>query len=43
MNGSEDERHIAMEIDPEWLIVHATGISEDDLVAIGKLLGVVEE
>ena len=37
------EGHIAIERRPEWVVVHATQISADDLVNIGKLLGVIKE
>jgi hypothetical protein len=44
MNGSSEElRHVALEIDPEYVVIHGTNLKEDDLVAIGRLLGVVEE
>jgi hypothetical protein len=43
MNGSSNSKHIALEIDPEYVVIHGTNLKEDDLVAIGHLLGVVEE
>ena len=33
--------HIALELRPGWVVVHATGIGVDDLVSVGRLLGVI--
>lgn len=34
--------HVALDLDSEWLVLHASEISVDELVRIGRLLGVVE-
>ena len=35
--------HIALEKREGWVVVHATQISVDDLVSLGRLLGVIKD
>ncbi len=35
-------RNLAVNVDDEWLVVSASSVTADDLVRLGKLLGVVE-
>ena len=35
--------HLALDIDSEFLVLHATEISVDELVRLGRFLGVIQE
>ena len=35
--------HLALEKRDSWVVVHATCIGVDDLVAVGRLLGVIKD
>lgn len=37
------EGHIALERRPDWIVIHATDITPDDIVNIGRLLGVIKD
>lgn len=40
---SMDRRNIAMNIDDEYLVLSACAVSVDDLVRIGRFIGVIQE
>lgn len=42
MENNKNSRHVVVSIEPHMTIVHASQISVDDLICIGKLLGAVE-
>lgn len=37
-----DRRNIALNLDDEYLVLSASSISADDLVRIGKFIGVID-
>ena len=38
----QEAKHLVFSNDREWLIVHATQIEVNDLINVGRLLGVIE-
>jgi len=43
MVENRNESHLVTSQDHEWLIVHATNISVEQLVNVGRLLGVIKD
>jgi len=39
---NDEGKHIVLSIEPHMVIVHCSAIGVDDLVNLGRLLGVVE-
>ena len=34
--------HLVLSREPGWIVVHATEIDVDDLISVGRLVGVIE-
>ena len=34
--------HLVFSREPHWIVIHATNIDVDDLVNLGRLLGVIQ-
>lgn len=39
---NNNSNHLVLSREPGWLVVHATSIGVDDLISIGKIVGVIE-
>lgn len=37
-----ERRNIALNVDDEWLVLSASAVTSDDLVRIGRFIGVIE-
>ena len=42
MDNKNKVNHLVVSREPRWLVVHATEISVDDLINVGRLMGVIE-
>lgn len=38
-----ERRNIALNLDDEWLVLSASAVTADDLVRIGRFIGVVQD